>query len=212
MGLPFIPATAGHPAGAFQAVRHDGTVSATVGTPRRGSAVRPAATTAEIVAFAAVAHAGAGGALPSSGRLMALVVVTGAVCWALHQRVLRLVTASLLAAAAQLVVHLAGAAGSSPALHTGHGEHLGAATGASDSQMVLAHLLSGAVTVLALVHQEQALLVVVRSLTPAHVVHVPAHVAPSRPPTGDVVCVGPLVVVDAAPRRGPPALHAPARS
>ena len=179
-------------------------------TPQRATLARPVVATAEIVAMGAVAHSGAGGSLPSADLLLGLTLVTGATCWALRLRLLRVWVATALATAGQLALHTAASATASTSAV--HGEHLhgtAAATGGSGTEMLLAHLVSGLVTVLALVRQEQALLVVADALVPAADA-APTHVAPAQPATDHVVRHVPVLAVEVAPRRGPPPLRASA--
>lgn len=165
--------------------------------------------TAQVVALGAVAHASAGGALPSADALATLAVVTGAVSWALHERRLRLGPAALLVAAAQLALHLVAPA--APTAGAAHGNHLHAVAGATDTQMLLAHVVSAAATVLVLAWQEHVLVTLSRALSPrAHVVA--AHAAPLRPALDHVLRRLPVLALDVAPRRGPPADYACARS
>ena len=159
----------------------------------------------------AVAHTGAGGSLPSADLLLASTVVAGAACWALRLRLLRLGVAAALATAGQLALHTAASAtASTSAVHGDHLHGAAAAPGGSGTEMLLAHLVSGLVTVLALVRQEQALLVVARILLPTATA-VPTHVAPPRPATDHVVRRVRVLAVEVAPRRGPPLPHASAR-
>ena len=179
--------------------------------PQRATLARPVVATAEIVAMSAVAHAGAGGSLPSADLLLASTLVTGAVCWALRLRLLRLGVAAALATAGQLALHTAATAtASTSTVHADHLHGAAAATGGSGVEMLLAHLVSGLVTVLALIRQEQALLVVARTLLPTATA-VPTHVAPPRPGTDHVVRHVPVLAVEVAPRRGPPLPLASAR-
>lgn len=161
--------------------------------------MRPAVTTAEVVALGLAAHAGAGGVLPPPELLLALVVAVAAASFALHLRLLNLGVAASLTITAQLALHAA--APSPTALHAGH-LHPTSAAGGDD--MVLAHAVSALVTVLALVRQEQAAHALVRALVPLLPAGPRPPACPARPSAVNRSPLLLLRVVDLAPHRGPP--------
>jgi hypothetical protein len=115
--------------------------------------------------------------------------------------VLGLGVAVLLVGAAQLSLH---AAGSTAAAHADHVHAATVTAPGTGLEMLLAHLMSAAMTVLALVWQERAVLAVARVVTPPRVgVVVPSPVS-STPPLAHRLLRPLAVVLDVAPRRGPP--------
>ena len=166
------------------------------------STVRAGVATVEIVALGALAHASADGALPELGSLTALIVLVGAVSFALRRRLLSVRVAAVLAVGAQLVLHTAAATGGA---HHGHHGHLTQPASATDADMLLAHVLSAVVTVLALVWQEQVVTTLARRLTRLPRALAPDTDVPSGPAGDHLVSVGGSIALLAlAPRRGPP--------
>jgi hypothetical protein len=169
-------------------------------TPRKSSGARAVVATVEVVAFSAVAHSAAGGAVPRVDLLVALAATVGVVSLALRHRLLGFHLAAGVAVVAQPVLHAVFSAGGS---HSGHAAS--AVLAGLDASMVLAHGLSGVGTVLALRWQEQVLVDAVRSLVgllPTGLPPVPV-VAQVPTPTWRGF-VGQRLVLVTAPRRGPP--------
>lgn len=170
----------------------------------RTSRVRAAVASLEAVLFGALAHAAGGGGLPGLGTMLLLAGAVAAVSVSLRLRLLRLPTAAAIAVASQLLVHLIGAR-SELVPATGHHAHASVGSPAGvDEQMVLAHTLSAAVTVLALVWQDQVLVRAVRHLFPRRL----DVVFPDRP-TWSVRVVshertGQVALLSSSPWRGPP--------
>jgi hypothetical protein len=183
---------------------------------RRPSVVRPVVASTEIVTLGALAHAGAGGTVPGAAELVALGGLVMAVSVALHHRLLHVGVAAALATSGQLLLHVLGSA---PGGHGAHGAHtahqLPLATVAAEPftawQMALAHLLSAAVTVAALVWQEQLVPPLRAVLRPEHGATPPSYATP-RPPARTRPLGATAVRLHApAPHRGPPtALASPA--
>jgi hypothetical protein len=169
----------------------------------RGSALRPVVATVEVVAIGAAAHVGAGGSLPSTGHLLALVGLVGATSLALHHRLVRAGAAVAVALSGQLLLHTLG---SGAAAHAAHGAHHAAGDGTAVAgwQMVLAHALGAAVTATALLWQEQLVVVITRALRLGRRTAPPSYDVP-RPPTGArPLGVTTVRVLALAPHRGPP--------
>jgi hypothetical protein len=156
--------------------------------------------TVEIVAFSAVAHASAGGAVPRVDLLVALAATAGMVSLALRHRLLSFHLAAGVAVVAQPVLHAVFAAGGS---HSGHAAS--AVLAGLDGSMVLAHGLSAVATVLALRWQEQVLVDAVRVLVGLLSTGLPPLpvVAQVVTPTWRGSALRRFVLVS-APRRGPP--------
>jgi hypothetical protein len=169
---------------------------------RRGSAVRPVVATVEVVVVGAVAHAGGGGSLPTAGHLVALVGLVAAVSLALHHRLVHVRVAAAVAMLGQLLLHLVGSAHGSHGAHATHAATVGPESSAW--QMALAHGIGAAVTVAALLWQEQLVLTFLGAVRPGRLATPPAYDVP-RPPTGTRPLGATTVrVVATAPRRGPP--------
>jgi hypothetical protein len=178
----------------------------------RGSALRPVVATAEVVAIGAVAHVGAGGSMPTTGHLVALVGLVAAVSLALHHRLVHVGVAAAVATLGQLLLHTLG---SGAAVHAAHGAHQAAGeagTGVAGWQMVLAHAIGAAVTVAALLWQEQLVLALAGARRPGRQAAPPSYDVP-RPPTGTRPLGATTVrVLALAPHRGPPMAMGPAAS
>jgi hypothetical protein len=182
----------------------------TTGAATRSASARPLVATVEIVAFAAVAHVGAGGALPTFSHLLALVAVVAVASGALRHRLVGVGTAAVVATLGQVALHAVASGSPGHGDHEQHAMHVGSADTATE--MWLAHALAAAATLLALHWQEQVLHAVVRLLVPDSSPLFLDH--PPRPLPGAPRLprrtAESLVVV--APRRGPPALPASAWS
>jgi hypothetical protein len=169
-------------------------------TPRKSSGARAVVATVEIVAFSAVAHSAAGGAVPGVDLLVALAATVGMVSLALRHRLLSFHMAACVAVAAQPVLHAVFAAGGS---HGGHAAY--AAPDGLDGSMVLAHGLSAVATVLALRWQEQVLVDAVRCLVRLLSTGLPPlQVVEQVPTPAWRGFVRQRHVLVTAPRRGPP--------
>jgi hypothetical protein len=164
--------------------------------------VRSVVASLEIVGLSSHAHYVAGGALPSTAYLLAILGLVGAVSALLRHRLLSTRVAVGAVVAGQLLVHTASTSA------TTHGSH--AAGLFTSDDMLLAHAVSAAVTVAALLWQEQAVVLLVRLLVPptrCGTFARPALGLPARHPGG--VRRG-IEVVRYTPRRGPPSLVAAA--
>jgi hypothetical protein len=168
--------------------------------PRKGSGVRAAVATAEVVAFSAVAHAAAGGDVARVELLLALAAVAGVVSLGLRHRLVALPVAAGIAVLAQPVLHLAFSAGGT---HGGHAAP--AALAGFDTHMLLAHGLSAVGTVLALRWQEQVLVAAAHWLTGLLPAELPPLPGFPEALTSTGRSVRPRLVIVDAPRRGPPA-------
>lgn len=154
------------------------------------------------VGLTVLAHAAAGGGVPSPAALAVLMLVTGAVGAPLFRRGLRPAALVPVVGAAQVGLHpvfqgLAG--GMEPAQHVGHGSPL---------VMLGAHMAAGVLAVLLVTTLDPVLRCLrlrgARLLVGVGVVRV-GPVAESRPVlAGDDLVVTSRLVVLAAPRRGPP--------
>ena len=154
------------------------------------------------VGLTVLAHAAAGGGVPSPAALAVLMLVTGAVGAPLFRRGLRPAALVPVAGAAQVGLHpvfqgLAG--GMDPAQHVGHGSPL---------VMLGAHVVAGVLAVLLVTTLDPVLRCLrlrgTRLLVGLGVVRV-GPVTESRPVlAGDDLVVTSRLVVLAAPRRGPP--------
>jgi len=156
------------------------------------------------VGLTVLAHAAAGGGLPSPAALAVLMLVTGAVGAPLFRRGLRPAALVPVVGAAQVGLHpvfqgLAG--GMEPAQHVGHGSPL---------VMLGAHVVAGVLAVLLVTTLDPVLRCLrlrgTRLLVGLGVVRV-GPVTESRPAlAGDDLVVTSRLVVLAAPRRGPPSV------
>jgi hypothetical protein len=173
----------------------------------KSSGARALVATVEVVAFSAVAHASAGGAVPRVDLLLALAATVGMVSLALRHRLLSFHLGAGVAVVAQPVLHALFAAGG------GHGGHAAyAAPAGLDGSMVLAHGLSAVGTVLALRWQEQVLIDAVRSLVGLLPTGLPPLPVVAQVPTPiRRGFVQRWLVLVTAPRRGPP-VRSPAAS
>ncbi len=169
--------------------------------------MRAVVATAEIVGFSAFAHQQAGGALPDPGQLTLLgALILPATLLALAGR-LRARTVLPWVAVLQGVLHEAfsrlAPAGHPPVHDPAHAVGMPVEHG---SAMLAAHLATVVVTVLVLLHQQQALHVVARHLLLGRPgpVAAPAPSAPPRMPETHVLPPADRPLLAVAPRRGPP--------
>lgn len=174
--------------------------------PRRGSSLRAVVATAEIMTGTLLAHAWAGGALPSPVWIGVIAALVAGGTLLVQRGRVPLAVAVPVVSAVQLLLHcwLMTLVPAEPMAGMAHGSgavgHLELTT-----PMLLAHLVSAALTALVWAARRRAVEVL---LTWARTVRVPV---PARRP---VACpsVPSYVVVEGllcvAPRRGPPALTA----
>jgi hypothetical protein len=166
--------------------------------------VRSIVASLEIVVLSSHAHYLAGGALPSTAYLLAILGLVGAGSALLRHRLLSTRVAIGAVVAGQLLVHTA----STTTTTMTHGPHAAGLSPSAD--MLLAHAFSAAVTLAALLWQEQAVVRLVRVLFP------PARCGSFSRPTLSLPARHPggvrrgIEVVRHTPRRGPPSLVAAA--
>lgn len=176
--------------------------------PRRGTTLRAALATLEVLAVLAVGHLWAGGALPSVLWLGAMAAVLfGAGCLVLHDRVRPLVATPALVAT-QLLLHAwlstlsAGAGGMAEMDHAAAG-HSAATHPVLDPRMLVVHVVGGLLTAVLWQLRARVADVVVtfaRQPLPPLPWSRGALVAVPAPPARS------LHVLDTAPHRGPPLL------
>ncbi len=180
--------------------------------PRRGSLLRAALATAEIMTGTLLAHSAAGGALPSPVWIAAVGGLVAAGTLAVQRGRVPLAVAVPTLAAVQLLLHcwLVVLVPSAPVAQMGHGA--GASHGAADlahlsltTPMVVAHVVSAVLTALVWTARRRALEVLL-SWARAPRVPLPSLRPALGPPAPSYVVVEGLLSI--APRRGPPALPA----
>ena len=176
---------------------------------RAGVVPRAALASAEVTTTLVVAHAAAGGALPSPGWVAVMAAtVFGAGLLVLRGSVRAAVAVPALLAA-QVGLHL-WLTTLTPATHPGHGH--GAVAGAESTPdlhlgwpMLLAHLVGAAVTALAWHVRHRAVRTLLAFGEPAVV---PLSPAPARPVRARTARPAALLLLSLAPRRGPPVAFA----
>jgi hypothetical protein len=181
-------------------IRHHVVMTGLPSGVRSVSLLRPAVATVEIVGFSAVAHASAGGDLPSTGLLLSLTALVGLVSLGLRSQLLSPRVAALVAVGAQFVLHSLFAGSDSSGAHMVMGS-----AAPTSREMLLAHGVSAAVTVVMLLWQDQVLVMLGRGVA--------SGLPGSLPPLPSILTVdvsdealgrGFLDVLAVAPRRGPP--------
>jgi hypothetical protein len=164
-------------------------------------ALRSTAFGAITLGLTLLAHAAAGGGVPSPVALAVLVLVTGAVGAPLFRRGLRPAVLVPVVGAAQVALHpvFQGLAGMEPAGHAGHG---------SPQVMLGAHVVAGVLAVLLVTALDPVLRCLRLHGAPLLVRLGVVRVGPvtqARPiPADDHLVVTCRAVVLVAPRRGPP--------
>lgn len=176
--------------------------------PRRGSLLRAGVATAEIMTGTLLAHAWAGGALPSPTWIGLIAVLVAGGTWAVQRGRVSLAVAVPAVSAVQLLLHcwLMTLAPAEPMAGMAHGSGAGAVGHLElTTPMLLAHVASAALTALVWTARRRAVEVL---LTWARALRVPVPaVRPlALPSVPSYVVVEGLLCV--APRRGPPALPA----
>ncbi len=153
------------------------------------------------VGLTGLAHAAAGGGLPSPVAFVVLVLLTGAVGAPLFRRGLRPAMLVPVVAASQAALHpvFEGLAVADSTPHPGHG---------SPTAMLGAHVIAGVLAALLVTALDPVLRCLrlrgVRLPISCGVVRVGPIAAPRPVPAGDELIVTARVVALAAPRRGPP--------
>jgi hypothetical protein len=169
----------------------------------RSSAARSFVATLEIVGFGGQAHHLAGGGLPSSEHLVALLALVAATSHLLRRQVLSVGVAVGAAVVGQLLIHVVFTLSAPHAAHAAPGL-------LPSADMLLAHTIGAAATVVALAWQEQAIVRLVGFLLPPIQSAGPSATATDVPESGAPRPHRGLEVVNLTPRRGPPRLAAAA--
>ena len=167
--------------------------------PTRGSAWLSLLATLEIMTGAALAHLAAGGALPSTGWLVAAALAVFGAGLVVLQRRVGLLGGAALAGLSQLGLHEVFAAlSANPGVEHQHavGTSLGSADGAA---MLAAHACAAVLSVAVWVLHRRALAVVVRNLPMPRLAPVGSLLAEVRQ-----FVPRPALWADVSPRRGPP--------
>ncbi len=146
------------------------------------------------ISITALAHAAAGGRLPSVPGAVVLVLATSATAWPVLRRDVRPTVLFAAVGVAQLALHPAFQALAGPAAHAGHQ--------AGSGPMVLAHVAAGlaAVALVLAVDPLVRRLGAARRAGRPRVLATGSHAVPAGPP----IHLVPARVLTDAPRRGPP--------